>query len=101
MLEQPEAARNLIIALHKITTRKFRYILDRINYRKSDYWATPFEMLKNGGGDTEDFVLFEKDILLSMGFPSNNLILVMYQDLNLRVVGMGLIVDLEEQGQFS
>lgn len=100
ILEQPEAARNLIIALHKITTRKFRHILDRINYGKSDYWATPFEMLKNGGGDTEDFVLFEKDILLSMGFPANNLILVMYQDLNLKVVGMGLIVDLEEQGQF-
>jgi len=37
---------------------KFEYIAD-----KNDYWKTPFEFVKDGGGDCEDFAIYYISVL--------------------------------------
>jgi len=41
-----------------------------------DYWATPFELLKNQQGDAEDFVFAKLLSLLMLGFHEDRLIVV-------------------------
>jgi len=46
---------------------------DAYNYRKEEYWATPFEFLSNAGGDCEDYVIAKKYTLGLMGIPSEDM----------------------------
>lgn len=56
-----------------------RYILDKNNWGKSDYWATPVEFLKRGG-DCEDFAIAKYAALRSLGFPEERLRVAIVQD---------------------
>lgn len=60
------------------------YVLDIDNYGIEDYWAIPREFLGNGG-DCEDYVITKLFSLLWLGFPPDDLRLVVVQDTNLRV----------------
>ncbi|MEO7387454.1 MAG: transglutaminase-like cysteine peptidase [Gammaproteobacteria bacterium] len=60
------------------------YVLDIDNYGVEDYWAIPREFLGNGG-DCEDYVITKLFSLLWLGYPPDELRLVIVQDTNLRV----------------
>src|SRR3990172_3987769 len=60
------------------------YIEDARNYGKSDYWATPVELL-NRGGDCEDFAIAKYASLRALGFSSQQLRIAIVQDLNKNV----------------
>jgi len=60
------------------------YVLDIDNYGIEDYWAIPREFLA-GGGDCEDYVITKLFSLLWLGYPPDELRLVVVQDTNLRV----------------
>lgn len=60
------------------------YVLDIDNYGVADYWAIPREFLGNGG-DCEDYVITKLFSLLWLGYPPDELRLVVVQDTNLRV----------------
>lgn len=60
------------------------YVLDIDNYGIEDYWAIPREFLGNGG-DCEDYVITKLFSLLWLGYPPDDLRLVVVQDTNLRV----------------
>lgn len=56
-----------------------KYIVDKRNWGKSDYWATPVEFLKRGG-DCEDFAIAKYTALRSLGFPEERLRVAIVQD---------------------
>lgn len=63
---------------------RFRYVLDQDNYGQSDYWAIPREFL-TFGGDCEDYAIIKYFSLRQLGFPPENLRIVVVQDVNLRI----------------
>lgn len=58
---------------------KFRYIEDKKNFGKSDYWATPTEFFARGG-DCEDFAIAKYAMLKNLGVPENKMRLAIVQD---------------------
>ncbi|TAP40438.1 transglutaminase [Alteromonas sp. KUL49] len=49
------------------------YYTDKQHWGKSDYWATPLEMLETNGGDCEDYVIAKYFSLRALGVPEENL----------------------------
>lgn len=60
------------------------YVLDLDNYGVDDYWAIAREFLRNGG-DCEDFAITKYFSLRWLGYPRDDLRIVVVQDTNLRV----------------
>jgi len=60
------------------------YVLDIENYALEDYWAIPREFLGNGG-DCEDFAIAKYFSLGWLGYPREELRIVVVQDTNLGV----------------
>ncbi|MDH5722701.1 MAG: transglutaminase-like cysteine peptidase [Alphaproteobacteria bacterium] len=56
-----------------------KYILDKNNWGKSDYWATPIEFMERGG-DCEDFAIAKYMSLKALGVPESRLRLAIVQD---------------------
>ncbi|XPV67835.1 MAG: transglutaminase-like cysteine peptidase [Halarcobacter sp.] len=49
------------------------YKSDLIHWNKKDYWATPFEFLGTGAGDSEDYVIAKYFSLRKLGIPKSKL----------------------------
>ncbi|MCK6370155.1 MAG: transglutaminase-like cysteine peptidase [Gammaproteobacteria bacterium] len=60
------------------------YILDLDNYGIEDYWAIPREFFPNGG-DCEDFAITKYFSLRWLGYPPEDMRIVVVQDTNLGV----------------
>jgi len=60
------------------------YVLDFENYAVEDYWAIPREFFANGG-DCEDFAITKYFSLKWLGFPRDEMRIVVVQDTNLRI----------------
>lgn len=73
---------------------QWRYIDDRANYGKVDYWATPRQLFHSGGGDCEDYAIAKYMSLRAMGWPVDKLRIVVLQDQNLRIAHAVLAVKL-------
>ena len=58
---------------------KVRYIEDKRNFGKSDYWATPAEFFARGG-DCEDFAIAKYAMLKQLGVPENKMRVAIVQD---------------------
>ncbi len=69
------------------------YVLDIDNYGFEDYWAVPREFLYNNG-DCEDYAITKLFSLRWLGFPVDDLRIVVLQDTNLRVPHAVLAVSL-------
>lgn len=63
---------------------KWMYIIDQVNWGKSDYWATPGQFLVKNG-DCEDYAIAKYVSLLHLGFDKSQLRIVVLNDLNLKV----------------
>lgn len=61
-----------------------QYLLDMDNYGQGDYWAIAREFLYNGG-DCEDYAITKLFSLLWLGFPKEQMRIVVLQDTNLRI----------------
>ncbi len=60
------------------------YVLDIDNYGLEDYWAVPREFLYNNG-DCEDYAITKLFSLRWLGYPVEDMRIVVLQDTNLRV----------------
>lgn len=60
------------------------YITDIVNYGIDDYWATPRQFLARDG-DCEDYAIAKFMSLRALGFPDDQLRIVVLEDLNLRI----------------
>ncbi|MDD9899674.1 MAG: transglutaminase-like cysteine peptidase [Alphaproteobacteria bacterium] len=58
---------------------KVRYIEDRNNWKKSDYWATPVEFFSRGG-DCEDFAIAKYASLRALGYSAEQMRVMIVQD---------------------
>lgn len=68
-----------------------RYVTDKANYGKNDYWATPVEFFQRGG-DCEDFAIAKYTALRALGVPDNRLRIAIVQDLQKNIPHAVLIV---------
>ncbi len=59
-----------------------KYVEDKDNYGKEDYWATPYELINNGG-DCEDYAVAKYITLKRLGVPENAMRVIILQDNNL------------------
>jgi predicted transglutaminase-like cysteine proteinase len=57
----------------------WRYKEDEKNYGRRDYWATPLEFFRHSG-DCEDYAIVKYVTLREIGFPAEQLRLVVVQD---------------------
>jgi predicted transglutaminase-like cysteine proteinase len=62
---------------------RLKFVDDAAHWGKSDYWATPIEMLATEGGDCEDFSIAKYFTLRALGIPENRLRLVYVKALRL------------------
>ncbi len=69
---------------------KAPYIIDPVNYRVPDYWATPIQFL-NKDGDCEDYAIAKFISLRELGWPNELLRLVVLDDLNLGIAHAVLV----------
>jgi predicted transglutaminase-like cysteine proteinase len=67
------------------------YITDPVNYGVPDYWATPLQFLSKDG-DCEDYAIAKFVSLRQLGFRSDQLRVVVVDDLNLRIPHAILVV---------
>lgn len=72
---------------------KAKYVTDKTNWGRKDYWATPGEFM-NRFGDCEDFAIVKYLSLRLLGFKERELRVVAVKDLNLKVGHAVLIVKL-------
>jgi len=56
-----------------------RYVEDSVNYKQSDYWATPIEFLTRGG-DCEDYAIAKYASLRALGFSADQMRIAIVQD---------------------
>ena len=70
------------------------YVTDPVNYGMADYWATPVQFLVKNG-DCEDYAIAKYYSLRALGFASEQMRVVVLNDLNLRVAHAVLIVYLD------
>lgn len=73
------------------------YVLDPVNYNQKDYWATPREFMYRNG-DCEDYAFAKYVSLVHLGFPKEQMRLVVLQDLNLQIPHAVLVVYVEGVG---
>ncbi len=70
---------------------KAKYISDKTNWGRKDYWATPAEFMANFG-DCEDYAIIKYLSLRNLGFREEELRVVAVKDLNLKVGHAVLVV---------
>ena len=61
-----------------------RYIVDPVNYRMPDYWATPAQFFVNQG-DCEDYAIAKYLSLRALDYPLDHMRVVVLMDENLRI----------------
>lgn len=62
---------------------RVRWVDDRRNYGVSDYWASPDEFFVRGG-DCEDYAFAKYDTLKRLGFPPEQMRILVLTDLKMR-----------------
>lgn len=75
---------------------KAKYISDKSNWGKKDYWATPGEFMARFG-DCEDYAIVKYMSLKLLGFTDKELRVVAVKDLNLKVGHAILVVILKDE----
>ena len=82
--------------LSKVNTylNRAKYILDIINWKVPDYWASPFQFLRRDG-DCEDYAIAKFMSLRALGFSNDRMKIVVLRDLNLRLAHAILVVKLD------
>jgi len=75
-----------------------KYISDKNNYGKSDYWATPVEFY-NRGGDCEDYAIAKYVALRALGVPDERLRVAIIQD-TIKNIPHAVLVVYTDQGAY-
>jgi len=92
-LVEGERGKDLPTELREINAAMNRrpYVSDLANWHVEDYWATPLEFMAKGG-DCEDYAIAKYMALRELGFPIDDMRVVVLNDLNLGVAHAILVV---------
>jgi len=63
------------LRLANTTLNQFPWIADQRQWKKSDFWATPLQMIASFGGDCEDIAIAKFAMLRHLGIPRDQLYL--------------------------
>lgn len=69
----PEAK---LLHVNQFFNSNVRYIEDKVLWKKSDYWATPVEIMGMRAGDCEDYTIAKYLSLLQLGIANDQLRLI-------------------------
>ena len=75
-----------------------KYIADKSNWGKSDYWATPMEFFSRGG-DCEDFAIAKYASLKALGFTEDQMRIAIVHD-KVKNIPHAILVVYTEDGTF-
>ena len=67
----------MALAVDERIDQLIRFQNDNITYKKTDYWATPFQTVAQGAGDCEDFTILKYHVLSYLGIPKENIYVAM------------------------
>lgn len=65
-----------LLQVNQFFNRNVRYTEDNILWKKSDYWATPIEIMGMRAGDCEDYTIAKYFSLLQLGIATEQLRLI-------------------------
>lgn len=65
-----------LLQVNQFFNRNVRYTDDVVLWKKSDYWATPLEIMGVRAGDCEDYTIAKYISLLQLGFTNQQLRLI-------------------------
>lgn len=68
-----------LIQVNKLLNQVQQYVLDPINWKREDYWASPAQFF-NKGGDCEDFSILKYFVLKDLGWRDEQLRIVVVHD---------------------
>ena len=71
----------LIDQVNRVTNHRIRYVEDRVQWGRADYWAGANITLKTGKGDCEDIAITKMHLLIAQGFRPEDLTLTIARDM--------------------
>lgn len=72
--DRPETTKLRVV--NEFFNKNTTFVDDIVQWKQSDYWATPLETLGAGAGDCEDYTIAKYMTLLEMGVPLERLRLI-------------------------
>ena len=70
------APQEKLVQVNQFFNRNIRYTEDSMLWKKSDYWATPLELMGMRAGDCEDYTIAKYLSLLQLGIANEQLRLI-------------------------
>ena len=72
---------DLIHQVNRVTNARIRYVEDRVQFGRPDYWAGARATLASGKGDCEDYAITKMQLLIAHGFRAEDLTLTIAKDM--------------------
>lgn len=77
----PSTKMELIAHVNRVANHRIRYVEDRLQWGRADYWAGADRTLATGKGDCEDYAIAKMQLLIAKGFRPEDLTLTIARDL--------------------
>lgn len=78
---RPADRLELIDYVNRTTNHRIRYVEDRVQWGRPDYWAGADATLRTGRGDCEDFAIAKMQLLIASGLRPEDLTLTIARDM--------------------
>ena len=79
--KRPANRLELIQRVNQVTNHRIRYVEDRVQFGRADYWAGAQATLASGKGDCEDYAITKMQLLIASGFRPEDLTLTIAKDM--------------------
>ena len=89
------ASRANLAAVNSWTNAHVRFVDDRVQYGRPDYWSGARATLRRGAGDCEDIAIAKMQLLSAIGIPRSDMYLTIARDLVRNADHALLVVRLE------
>ncbi|MFN2101278.1 transglutaminase-like cysteine peptidase [Altererythrobacter sp. MF3-039] len=78
---RPSDRLELIHRVNRVTNQRIRYVEDRVQWGRADFWAGANTTIVTGKGDCEDIAITKMQLLIANGFRSEDLTLSIVKDM--------------------
>ena len=78
---RPASDLELIRKVNRVTNHRIRYVEDRVQFDRPDYWAGAQATIASGKGDCEDYAITKMQLLIAHGFRPEDLTLTIAKDM--------------------
>ena len=78
---RPSDRLELIHRINRVTNHRIRYVEDRVQWGRADFWAGARTTIATGMGDCEDIAITKMQLLIANGFKPEDLTLSIVKDM--------------------